>query len=434
MNILLVNPPIYDFSAYDFWLKPYSLLKLVRIIRNLKHNVFFFDYLDRFHPGYQLLFAGRNRNDKYHRGTFPEAEIEKPKIYSGIKRRYKRFGWPRSCFSEFLQNIPNVDITIIQCGMSYWYLGVKEVIEDIRTRFPKAIIVLTGIYPTLCYEHAKTLEADVVIKGKDLLAIENILGAKIDPDIILPDWSVYPEIRYGVIKLTNGCPFKCSYCSAPLIYDGFEVLNIDLKFEELTELYKRGIRDIAFYDDALLYKPKNCILPFIEKIRSANMEGLRFHTPNALHPRFMKKEIVKEIVSAGFETFYLGFESISSYWQEIKGGKVYPEEFKSAVEYLKSMGVKGSQVTAYVICGHPESELQMIEESLYAVNSLGIRSMLAEFSPIPNTPDGENCRKFVDLDEPLTHNKTAFTIWMLGEKRIQSLKALCRKLNRKITP
>ena len=25
-NILLVNPPIYDFAAYDFWLKPYGML------------------------------------------------------------------------------------------------------------------------------------------------------------------------------------------------------------------------------------------------------------------------------------------------------------------------------------------------------------------------------------------------------------------------
>jgi len=23
---LLVNPPIYDFAAYDFWLKPYGML------------------------------------------------------------------------------------------------------------------------------------------------------------------------------------------------------------------------------------------------------------------------------------------------------------------------------------------------------------------------------------------------------------------------
>ena len=28
MNLLLVNPPIYDFTAFDFWLRPYGLLRV----------------------------------------------------------------------------------------------------------------------------------------------------------------------------------------------------------------------------------------------------------------------------------------------------------------------------------------------------------------------------------------------------------------------
>ena len=48
-KVLLVNPPIHDFSAYDFWLKPYGLL---RVAGYLRHQVDFrlFDYLDREHP------------------------------------------------------------------------------------------------------------------------------------------------------------------------------------------------------------------------------------------------------------------------------------------------------------------------------------------------------------------------------------------------
>ena len=45
---------------------------------------------------------------------------------------------------------------------------------------------------------------------------------------------------------------------------------------------------------------------------------------------------------------------------------------------------------------------------------LGIRVMLSEFSPIPGTPDGEECRRWIDLDEPLRHNKTAFVAHRLG--------------------
>jgi hypothetical protein len=62
-------------------------------------------------------------------------------------------------------------------------------------------------------------------------------------------------------------------------------------------------------------------------------------------------------------------------------------------------------------------------------HDLGIRLMLSEFSPIPGTPDGERCRYWVDLEEPLCHNKTAFCLSFLGEERVNGLKSLCRELN-----
>ena len=62
-------------------------------------------------------------------------------------------------------------------------------------------------------------------------------------------------------------------------------------------------------------------------------------------------------------------------------------------------------------------------------HDLGIRVMLSDFAPVPGTPDGDACRALVDLNEPLNQNKTAFTIRALAAG-IQSLKALCRNLNR----
>jgi hypothetical protein len=55
--------------------------------------------------------------------------------------------------------------------------------------------------------------------------------------------------------------------------------------------------------------------------------------------------------------------------------------------------------------------------------------MLSEFAPIPGTPDGEACRAHTALDEPLNHNKTAFTWRFLGQERVDGLKALCREVN-----
>jgi hypothetical protein len=56
--------------------------------------------------------------------------------------------------------------------------------------------------------------------------------------------------------------------------------------------------------------------------------------------------------------------------------------------------------------------------------------MLADFLPIPGTPDSLYCREWVDMDEPLYHNKTAFPIIMMGFDETNRLKDLQRKLNR----
>ena len=65
-KILLVNPPIYDFAAYDFWLKPYGLLSVAGYLQK-KADFELFDYLDRLHP---LLKKQKNlQSDPWGRGT-----------------------------------------------------------------------------------------------------------------------------------------------------------------------------------------------------------------------------------------------------------------------------------------------------------------------------------------------------------------------------
>ena len=39
-NLLLVNPPIYDFTAFDFWLRPYGLLRVGGQLRSCRLTVF----------------------------------------------------------------------------------------------------------------------------------------------------------------------------------------------------------------------------------------------------------------------------------------------------------------------------------------------------------------------------------------------------------
>jgi len=426
-KILLVNPPIYDFSAYDFWLKPYGLLRVAGYLRG-QAALALFDYLDRWHPLAPPDPA--QRVGTWERGPFYAAGATKPALFAAIPRTYRRYGLPRALFQTFVAEQGPFDVALIQTVMTYWYPGVQEVIEDIRAYTPQTKIILGGVYATLCPQHAHSLGADLVIDRSHLEPLWRVL--RLTPRLQqLPLWEAYPDLRVGVLKLADGCPFKCTYCSVPQVYPPFAARPLERSLAELAWLRQCGARHVAFYDDALLFKPEQILVPFLRQVLQRGLEA-HFHTPNALNARFITQDLATLMVQAGFKTFYVGFESSAYAWQRRTGGKVYAHELEQAVEHLVSAGADIHQIMAYLIIAHPQTDQQDVEASMHFAHSLGLRLMLSEFSPIPGTPDGERCRAWVDLDEPLWHNKTVFPLVFLGAAEVQRLKALCRELNSKI--
>lgn len=426
-RILLVNPPIYDFAAFDFWLKPYGMLSIAGKMRS-RADFAIFDYLDRL-----ASFSARRKSlasDRWGRGRFYFERIHHPECLKGIPRYYRRFGLPRDIFTDFLIKEKSFDFVFIQTTMTYWYSGVVEVIEDIRRLQPKAKIILGGNYVTLCSSHAEQLGADFLVLGTNLEPLWQYL--EIEPDLSQPAlWEVYDQLKVGVIKLSDGCPFNCTYCSVPKVYGKFRPRPLDCSLAEFELLRRLGVENVAFYDDALLFEADKVLVPFLEALIKRQSK-INLHSPNALNARFVTSELAGLMVDAGFKTFYLGFESASSKWQKQTGSKVFSEELVFAVDKLTAAGALHENITAYQILGHPHIDIQELEASMRFVHSLGIRGMLADFSPIPGTPDGEFCRRWVNLDEPLMHNKTAFPIITLGFDESNRLKDLQRQLNRSL--
>ena len=425
-RILLVNPPIYDFSAYDFWLKPYGLLRVAGLLRD-RADLRLFDFLDRFSPFNEGL--GTTRSDPWGTGKFYSQLIPRPPILDSIPRRYRRYGLPRDYLGDFISNQEPFDCALIQTGMTYWYPGVKEVVDDLRALTPQTKIVLGGVYATLCSQHAELLGADLVVKGSHLEPLWSLL--KIRPNLEgLPFWEAYHNLPVGILKLADGCPFRCTYCSVPQVDPIFIPRPLERAWDELQHLLKLGAKNIAFYDDALLFRTENLLVPFLQRVADNNLQ-VHFHTPNALNARFLTEDLARLMVQAGFKTFFLGFESKAYQWQRRTGGKVYSGEFVRAVENLVGAGADPISITAYLIMGHPHGDHQEVEASMRFVHELGIRVMLLEFSPIPNTPDGEACREWIDLSEPLWSNKTIFPILSLGAAEVDRMKDLCHRLNEK---
>ncbi len=105
MKILLVNPYIYDFTAFDLWLRPLGLLYIASVLKKYTDcELYWLDALDRFQekaflPGDPSL----KRSHADGTGKFHREIMEKPDIYKDVPRNYSRYGIPPDTFREKLE-------------------------------------------------------------------------------------------------------------------------------------------------------------------------------------------------------------------------------------------------------------------------------------------------------------------------------------------
>lgn len=442
-DLLLINPWIYDFAAYDLWAKPLGLLSLAALLEANDWTIHYIDCLDFHHPSLKRLRSKGTKRRPDHRGHFYREEIEKPAPLQGVPRRFYRFGLSPEVFREALQSLPVPQAVLVTSGMTYWYRGVHEVIGIVKEAFPSVPVILGGIYATLCSKHAEeTSGANYVIPGwgeiQILKLLEGLIGVSpcFIPDfndldtLPPPAFSLYPHLDYCCVLTSRGCPFECTYCASTLLNPKFVKRAPVHVVNEIAAWADRGVKDFAFYDDALLVDHEHTIalLQGIEKRRSK----IRFHAPNGLHARGITEDVANLMRQVGFDTVRLGLETFSQERQLATGGKVSNEDFQSAVQNLRQAGYASQEIGVYILAGLPGQEREEVEETIRFVKECGARPYLAEYSPLPGTPLWWEAIKVSPFDlqgEPLFHNNTILPCrWEgLGWDDLQSLKAMVHR-------
>lgn len=382
-SVLLINPWIYDFSAYNLWLRPLGLLKVAAWLREQAHQVTFFDCLDC------------PNQDRYGCGKFSKVKVPKPELVRQVKRPYFRYGVAPERLISFLTGLRQPNEVFVGSGMTYWYPGVQEVVRLVRQVWPQVEITLGGIYAVLCPEHARQYS------GADKIA------AGVNGSNLYPAWDLAAAAGVIAIQSSFGCPFNCSYCGAKLIRKDFYQRDPD---EVVAELKHFAPRNAAFYDDALLVNADRHIKPLLEKIIDLRLD-CNFHLPNAIHARFLDKDTAVLMYRAGFKTVRLGLETSGL---QRRDNKVTNEEFLRAVGFLRQAGFTAEELGVYTMFGSlddgPEDVLRDIE-FVTAVARVPVK--ISSYSLVPGSADHQRWlaegRLPQDLD-PLWHNNTIFPL------------------------
>ncbi len=404
---LLINPHIEDFAAYDHYSKPLGLIYLASYLKD-RFELHFINALQRNHPALPDL---KTKPDKT--GNFYKTPIKKPEILSDIPRKFKRYGLPDEVFISELKKTPFVpDFVFITSGMTYWYRGVIHTINLVRETFPDTKILLGGIYPSIIPSHAKKHStADFVIPSQDMRTVLRMINDICETEIQYngyrnPDYSLLGEYRYAPVLTSVGCVFSCDYCISSKL-NKFMQFPPEAVADCIISLYRDyGVKDFAFYDDALLFNAENHLAKILSRVISAGIET-RFYTPNGLHIRFIDKKIAGLMKKAGFMDIHLSLESVSPAFHGIKDRKTTPDEFKRALETLFCAGFTGENIKVYALLNTPGS-LSAEEETLEYIRQCGATPKTALYSPIPGTPDFEKAMRITEVNEPLFQNNTVY--------------------------
>lgn len=444
-NILLVNPWIYDFAAYDFWLKPLGLLYLGAWLSANNFEVQLIDCLDAFYPELDKeIFIKLPKRKMSGCGSLPRENIEKPHPLNKISRRYKRYGITPRLFLSELKKKNRPDIVLVSSMMTYWYPGVTDTIGLIREVWPGVPIALGGIYATLCHDHAQRKSgADFILAGEGETKLPELLKYLFNIDVSYtvnpanldsypwPRIDLIDHIHFIPVLTSKGCPFRCSYCASHLLNKTYRVRDPIRVVDEIEYWHRRlGIKNVTFYDDALFFYTHERSVTFLKEIIRRKLNCI-FHCPNGLHLLAMTPDICRLMYEAGFKTIRFGLETTCEDRQAALGAKVNNIEMKEAVLSLRKAGYLPSDIGVYLLCGLPDQTSNEIYESIRFVQSCGARPILAEFSPIPGTPMWEEAVRsalYPISDEPLFHNNSLLPCRheSLSEKTYQKLKTLTR--------
>lgn len=410
--ILFINPWVYDFTAYDLWAKPLGLIEIYSYLTEQGIDTAFFDFLYQDYDS-----ENRVKRKKDGRAHFFKEEIALPEAYQKIKikRKYHRFGLSEKDVLRKLSDFPKPKIIFVTSIMTYWYLGVFDTIRFLKKIYPNVPIVLGGIYAKFLPEHAKKSGADYVISNNDYQNIKEILKKELNIEMKIPanrldiqfKMEIYPNLSYIPLRFSIGCPYRCPYCGSGFLEPNYNFSHHLKSIKDYFLLwYEKGIRDFAFYDDALLLNKEKLFIPFFEWVIK-NGYFARFHTPNALHINLFDEKCAEIAKYAQFKTLRFGFETALR--EKFFENKTDVENLKRVANILKKEGVSPADVRIYLIAGMPEQTYEDVLESIKLVKSLGFIPIPNEYSPVPNTPLFEKAKLYSPFDienEPLYHNKT----------------------------
>lgn len=207
----------------------------------------------------------------------------------------------------------------------------------------------------------------------NVILANELIGA--EPAWELIDFDAYPKPnnrKRACLRLSLGCPNKCSYCPVPMIFKGkYYKYDIDWAKRQISELYNNyRIKEFAITDDNLFADMRNGkeLLVWI----SENIKAHFFLQEGIEIKHATDEEFCYLLKKSNFYDIRLGVETLeSNVLKTINKPYHNADDISVATSNLRAAGFK--KLKAFLIQGLPGNNTQQEEDDIKILTSLGYK-------------------------------------------------------------
>lgn len=276
---------------------------------------------------------------------------------------------------------------------TYMFKRQYELIRDeIKSKYPEVKVLAGGPHISTSREKVMqecsdidfgvTLEGDETIvelckgkspdemqgiyyrKGRDIMYNGDKLFIQDLDNLPFPRYSKFEIEKYAKhinIASTRGCPYSCTFCSAPIVIGKkFRVRSPENVADEIEYWHNRGCRSFGFVDDNFtLYRQR--VLDFCEEIKRRNLTGCKFECGNGVRADKVDFEMLKKMRGIGFYSLAFGVESGNNkVLKAIKKGETI-EQIETGIKAACDAGI---DVNLFFIFGSPGETKKDVEDTI----------------------------------------------------------------------
>jgi radical SAM superfamily enzyme YgiQ (UPF0313 family) len=328
---------------------------------------------------------------------------------------------------------PHAEVIGISCMFSVEWPVAEELLGAIRTRFPKAFIVVGGEHVTACPEFTLASSAaidagvlgegeetvvdllDAYAAGRDLAGVAGIVCRRPDgsvartaprariraiDDVSPPDWTLFPVDTYIDNALTHGanlgrsmpilasrgCPYQCTFCSSPLMWTTrWSARRPEAVLSEMKDYIDRyGVTNFDFYDLTAIVK-RSWIIEFCRLLIAEGL-NITWQLPTGTRSEAIDEEVARLLFASGCRIISYAPESGSRAELARIKKKVDPDRMAASMRGARRAGLV---IKTNFVFGFPGSSWRDALHTfgfMARLAALGVDDINAfPFSPYPGT-------------------------------------------------